>query len=136
MSGTGTPLDGELGRTRVAQAVRMHALLNAGLAREAGEQRADIARLQGPPIQGAEDDAGTMDAEPQPFIEPPSDQGDGGGIHADGAVAIALAVAHRQGARSSMQIALLEGERLGDAKAAPVEDSQERMVANAGRSAW
>ena len=126
-------LDGELRRAGVAQPVGMHTLLNASLAREAGEQRADIARLQGPPIQDAEDDAGTMEAEPQLFIEPPIANS---WIHADGTVAIALAVANSQCARSSMQIASLEGERLGDTQAAPVEDGGERTVANAGRSAW
>ncbi len=130
------PLDGELRRTGVAQAVGMHPLLNAGLAREAGEERPDIAGLQGPAVQGAEDGAGAMEAEPPPFIEPPSDECEGGGIHADGAVAIPLAMADGQGARGSMQIAQLEGERLGNAQASPVEDSEEGTVANAGRSAW
>ncbi len=63
-----------------------------------------------------------MEAEPPPFVVPPSDQAKGGWIHADGAVAIPLAVANGQGARGSMQIASLEGERLGDAQASPVED--------------
>jgi hypothetical protein len=65
-----------------------------------------------------------MEAEPPPFIELPSDQAESGWIHVDGAAAIPLAVANGQGARGSMQIVPLEGKRLGDVQAAPVEDGR------------
>ncbi len=129
----GHALDGELRRTGMVQPMRMRALLDACLASETREERPDVAGLQGMSVQGAEDDAWAMEGELPPFIEPPSDEGKGGRIHADGAVAIPLAVANRHRARGSMQIAPLEGERLGDAQTSPVEDGEEGTIANAGR---
>ena len=47
-------------------------------------------------------------------------------------MAIALAVTHGERAGLGIEVAALEGEGLGDAQTAAVEDGEERTVANAG----
>ncbi|SRR6266849_1559334 len=79
-------------------------------------------------VQGTEDDVGAMETEPPLFVAPSSVQVKGDWIHADGAVAIALAVANRQRARSIMQVPLLEDECLGDAQSSSIEDGEEHAV--------
>ncbi len=94
--------------------MQMHTLFNACLARKAWQERTHIARLQRRPLQCAEDNTGTTTNfwVALAFLEPVGEQREGSRVHADGSVAIALAMTDSEGARSHIEIAPLEGECL------------------------
>ena len=61
------------------------------------------------------------------------DRGEGRRVHADRAPLVALAVEHGHRTGGLVDVLRMEGERLGDAQAAAVEDGDQRAVADPGR---
>lgn len=118
----------------VAQAMGVDALLDAGLAGEAREQDADVARRERVTVAQAEDGAVRVrsDAETRPDLEPRLDHREPARVHADRPAAVAFAVEDADGSSHGVEILRVERERLGDAQAGAVEDGQQRAVPDAG----
>jgi len=82
----------------VAQAVGVDPAVDPGLAREARQQAADIAGVQSPASQRAEDRRPRARGELAATIKPPGQQRGGLLVDANRAGLVALAVAHPDGA--------------------------------------
>jgi hypothetical protein len=114
----------------------MYAFLNPRLACLPREERTDIARLQLMAVQSTKDNLGLGQTKPLAFIKPARHQAEGSGIHADGSMTISFAVAHRQRARGSIEVAPFQRQGLREAQTSAVEDCQQRPVANTGGCTW
>lgn len=78
-------LGAEFGCVRVAESVRMDALLDASDACESREHRADVGRLDVAAVAEAEKRRAIVDAESATHFEPRGDEREAAGVHADGA---------------------------------------------------
>ncbi len=117
---------------KVGITVGVDSLLNARSAGQSGEELADVARLHAVPVEGAEHDGHSSQAAPAPLVEPALEQREGLGVHADGPMPVALAVADGEGPGFGVDVAPFQGEGLGDAQPGAVEDGEQGPVADAG----
>ena len=74
----------------------MDALVDPRLDRDAREEAADVGRVERLPSEGAEDRPPSREAEDSTAVEPALEEGEGGGVHADRAPPVALAVEDRK----------------------------------------
>jgi hypothetical protein len=111
----------------------MHALLDASLRCESLESVPDVGGIDGATVERAEERGAALDPEGFPLSQPTLDEGEGTGVEADRASAVALAVQDAHSAVFAVHVLRMERQRLGDAQTASVEHSQERGVAN---SCW
>ena len=81
MSGTGMP-------STASSAAQVYPLLDACRPGQAGEELADVARLDRAPFEGAEHDGRPSQAATASLAEPALDEREALGVHAGGAVAV------------------------------------------------
>jgi len=105
---------------RVPQAMRMHALVDAGFPRPSLEHVADIG-LRGDwvALEGAEERGGApVEAEPIFRAQPAVDEAEGRGVEADRARLMAFAVVYSDCAALAVEVARMERQGLPDSQAA------------------
>ncbi len=104
----------------------------AGLGGEAGQQSADVGGVDAAAGQSAEHRRAGTGAEPSATIQPPREQRCGLLVEADGAAAVALAMADPQRPGRQVDVAQLERQGLGDAQPGAPQHGNQRPIANPG----
>ena len=93
------PLGCQLGCVGVAEAVRVDALLDSGLAGETGQESAHVGVLEGSSAERTEHALTTVEPQLPPPVKPAFREREAAGVETDGAAPVALAVERDRGSR-------------------------------------
>ena len=105
-------LTGQFGRVSVTKPVRMYALLDTSPCCESLDSVPDVGGIDGVAVEGAEERGASLDPEGLALLQPTLDEGEGTGVEADRASAVALAVQDSHGAVFAVHVLGFECQRL------------------------